>query len=342
MKRKLKIVIPIIIILIIFLVGLFIMYKNTYKIELKNEEFVYELGENISSDVSNYLKDADATKNIKDYKLSSELLKIDNHLLILKDNEFVPVGDYKVKISYKRKYKEFVIKVVDTTKPEFSVCEEVIELEEDTNDVNLTSYFKATDLTNVNLKIEGEYNLQKAGEYNLKIIAEDENSNINSKDFTLKIQNKKIEHPKVSEKKPITNNDSSSNNSSKKPSNNSTDNKNVSSPKYRKDISNSYVNQINAYRKEKGLSELPITSEAQAEADRRSKEISTNYSHDGAGYGFGENIGYGGVGSDFITAWKNSPSHNAAMLREQNVAMAVSIYEINGMWYAVTSFRMNY
>ena len=44
----------------------------------------------------------------------------------------------------------------------------------------------------MNLKIEGEYNLQKAGEYNLKIIAEDENSNINSKNFTLKIQNKKI------------------------------------------------------------------------------------------------------------------------------------------------------
>ena len=90
------------------------------------------------------------------------------------------------------------------------------------------------------------------------------------------------------------------------------------------------------------MSVLPNTSETQSEADRRSKEISINYSHDGAGYGFGENIGYGRIGSDFITAWKNSPSHNATMLREQNVAMAVSVYEVNGMWYAVTSFKMNY
>ena len=150
------------------------------------------------------------------------------------------------------------------------------------------------------------------------------------------------EQSKVSEKKPAKNNSKSTTTPSSKPSNNITNNNTATSPKYRQDISNSFANQINIYRKENGLSVLPNTSETQSEADRRSKEISINYSHDGAGYGFGENIGYGGIGSDFITAWKNSPSHNATMLREQNVAMAVSVYEVNGMWYAVTSFKMNY
>lgn len=341
MKRSLKIVIPIII-LIIFLVGLFIVYKNTYKIELKKEEFVYELGEKISSDVSNYLKDADATKNIKDYKLSSGSLKKDNDLFVMDELELVPVGEYKITIDYKKKSVDFVIKVKDTIAPEFSSFKDTIEIEETEDQLDLTTYFKAEDLTKVKLLIEGEYDLNKVGEYILKVVAEDENNNVTSKDFILKIKKKIEERPKVSEKKPTANNSTSPTTSSNKPSNNISNNNTASSPKYRRDISNSFANQINIYRKENGLSELPITSEAQSEADRRSKEISTNYSHDGAGYGFGENIGYGGVGSDFITAWKNSPSHNAAMLREQNVAMAVSIYEINGMWYAVTSFRMNY
>ena len=73
----------------------------------------------------------------------------------------------------------------------------------------------------------------------------------------------------------------------------------------------------------------------------RSKQIVSNYSHN-ASYGFGENIGYGTAGGNFFEAWKNSPTHRATMLREQNTAMAVSVYEKNGTWYAVASFRMNY
>ncbi len=341
MKRILKIVIPIII-LIIFLVGLFIVYKNTYKIELKKEEFVYELGEKISSDVSNYLKDTDATKNIKDYKLSSESLKKDNDLFVMDELELVPVGEYKITISYKKKKIDFVIKVKDTIAPEFSSFKDTIEIEETEDKLDLTTYFEAKDLTKVKVLIEGEYNLKIVGEYKLKVVAEDENNNITSKNFILKIKKKTEEQSKVSEKKPAKNNSKSTTTPSSKPSNNITNNNTATSPKYRQDISNSFANQINIYRKENGLSVLPNTSETQSEADRRSKEISINYSHDGAGYGFGENIGYGGIGSDFITAWKNSPSHNATMLREQNVAMAVSVYEVNGMWYAVTSFKMNY
>lgn len=341
MKRILKIVIPIII-LIIFLVGLFIVYKNTYKIELKKEEFVYELGEKISSDVSNYLKDTDATKNIKDYKLSSESLKKDNDLFVMDELELVPVGEYKITISYKKKKIDFVIKVKDTIAPEFSSFKDTIEIEETEDKLDLTTYFEAKDLTKVKVLIEGEYNLKIVGEYKLKVVAEDENNNITSKNFILKIKKKTEEQSKVSEKKPAKNNSKSTTTPSSKPSNNITNNNTATSPKYRQDISNSFANQINIYRKENGLSVLPNTSETQSEADRRSKDISINYSHDGAGYGFGENIGYGGIGSDFITAWKNSPSHNATMLREQNVAMAVSVYEVNGMWYAVTSFKMNY
>ncbi|MDE6285144.1 MAG: CAP domain-containing protein, partial [Bacilli bacterium] len=116
---------------------------------------------------------------------------------------------------------------------------------------------------------------------------------------------------------------------------------NTSVPTYRRDIASQYVSRINAFRIENGLPELPVTEEAQKEADMRAKQIVSDFSHNSS-YGFGENIGNGPKGYDFVEAWKNSWGHKNAMLREQNTAMAVSVYEVDNMWYAVTSFRMNY
>ena len=142
-----------------------------------------------------------------------------------------------------------------------------------------------------------------------------------------------------SKEQPTAQTNTSKNNNTN--SNNSNDT-NQKLERYRKDISDMYVRQINEYRIAKGLAELPVTIESQNEADRRAKEIVNNYSHDGSGYGFGENIGDGSICSDFFTAWKNSPTHNAAMLREENRAIAASVYEANNKWYAVVVFRMNY
>ena len=107
-------------------------------------------------------------------------------------------------------------------------------------------------------------------------------------------------------------------------------------------MSNTYFSQINAWRKQNGLEPLPHTAEVQAEADRRAMELVSNYGH-AASSGFDENIGYGGAGFNFFEAWKASPNHNGTMLEARMyVAMAVSVVEYNGMWYAVTSFTMYY
>lgn len=345
MKSKLKVIIPIIILLIIFLVALFVVNNKSYNIELKKEEFVYELGEEISSDVSFYLKDADATKNINKYTLSSETLRIENNKFLLTDSDFVPVGEYKVKVTYKNNNKEFMIKVLDTVAPEFAASVETIELEEGAETLDLSSYFEATDLSYVTFSVEGEYSLSDAGEYKLNVVAEDEYNNKSSKEFVLKIT-KKVEEKKVTESKSTSNDNktvsSKQEQTNTTQSNQSSTTQNTSTSGYRTDIASSYVNQVNSYRKSKGLPELPVTSEAQAEADRRSKELVNYYSHDGSGYGFGEVIGNGSIGSDFITAWKNSPSHNETILRDGNIAIAASVYEYNNRWYAVIVFRMNY
>lgn len=328
MKNKKKPIIIILLITIIFLVGLILIFHKEEKITLKQESFVFEYGDDITNDVSYYLKDADSTKNIKDYKLINNLKKNNETGLIEPD-------EYTLKIKYKKQEKTFKIIIKDTKAPIFTKYEDKISFIQDSEVVDLTQYFTAEDLSDVILSIEGNFDISKIGEYNIKVVATDKSGNKTIKDFVAEVKEK--------EKTPST---PSVSNNNKNTSNTNSSGNNKDVPKiverYRKDISDNYVRQINEYRKSKGLVELPVTTEAQTEADRRAKEIVDNYSHDGSGYGFGENIGDGSIGSDFFTAWKNSPTHNATMLREQNRAIAVSVYEANNKWYAVAVFRMNY
>lgn len=328
MKNKKKPIIIISLITIIFLVGLILIFNKEEKIELKQESFIFEYGDDIINDVSYYLKDADSTKNIKDYKLINSLEKNSETGLIEPD-------EYTLTIKYKKQEEIFKVIIKDTKAPIFTKYEDKISLIQDSEDVDLTKYFIAEDLSDVILSVEGSFDISKVGEYNLKMIATDKSGNKTKKDFILEVKEKE----KIPSTPPVSNN--SKNTSNTNPSGNSKDVPEIVE-RYRKDISDSYVRQINEYRKSKGLGELPVTTEAQTEADRRAKEIVDNYSHDGSGYGFGENIGDGSIGSDFFTAWKNSPTHNATMLREQNRAIAVSVYEANNKWYAVAVFRMNY
>ena len=347
---KKKIILIIVMILIVFLVGFIVLYKDTDNIKLKDNQFIFELGEEISAEASYYLEDAGSTKNIKDYKLSSKILKNIDNKFVLDDTNIVDVGEYEIEVIYKKKSQKFILKVVDTTSPEFIKFEEKLKYEQNTDISELESKFEATDLTDVKIIIEGEYDSTVPGEYEVEVIAVDESGNKTNRKAVIEITKK--EEPKKETVIPNTNN-SSSNNSSSSNNNhnsnsinnsqsNSSSNTTESSPRFRKDISDQYIIKLNEYRKANGLNELPVTAEAQAEADRRAKEIYTYYSHEGVAYGFGENIGEGSVGVDFFVAWKNSPSHNAAMLREQNTAVAASVYEINNHWYAVMSFKMDY
>jgi len=341
---KKKVVLISICLIVVFLVGLLLLInKETNTIILKSDIFTYELGEEISADVSDYLKDADSTKNINEYKIITDDFKVvDNKLVINKEKP--EVGEYALSIVYKKLSKNVIIKVVDTTSPEFTTFEEKIRIEESSEEVDLTNYFDATDLAEVKITVEGDYDLTKAGDYVVDVIATDSSKNKTEKKSTITVYKKE-----TVKETPVAKQESNRNTSSKKEESKPSTNNNTSSPKpetpsprYRKDISDTYITQINAYRKANGLNELPVTAEAQAEADRRAKEISTYYSHDGVGYGFGEIIGNGSIGVDFIVAWKNSPSHNATMLRDHTVAMAASVYEYNNKWYTIVSFRMDY
>ena len=101
---KKRVVIIVISLIVVFLVGLlFIMHKESNIIILKNDVFTYELGENISADVSDYLKDADSTKNINEYKIVTDDFDIVDKMLVI-NKEVEKVGDYNINIVYKNCY----------------------------------------------------------------------------------------------------------------------------------------------------------------------------------------------------------------------------------------------
>ena len=268
MKNKKKPIIIISLITIIFLVGLILIFHKEEKIELKQESFIFEYGDDIINDVSYYLKDANSTKNIKDYKLINNLKKNSETGLIEPD-------EYTITIKYKKQEETFKVIIKDTKAPIFTKYEDKISLIQDSEDVDLTKYFIADDLSDMILSVEGSFDISKVGEYNLKMIATDKSGNKTKKDFIVEVKEKE----KIPSTPPVSNN--SKNTSNTNPSGNSKDVPKIVE-RYRKDISDSYVRQINEYRKSKGLDELPVTTEAQTEADSRAKEIVDNYSHDGS------------------------------------------------------------
>lgn len=375
-KFKNILIIFIVLAIVIFLVGLIVVINNKDNIILNDNEFTFEYGEKVCSDVKCYLKDAGSTKDINNYKFDIGDLEIKDNELVSQNLEHLNVGEYNLTITYKKTSKNIMIRVVDTIPPEFINFNDLITLEQNSIDVDLLSFFKAQDLTEVRIEIDEDYDLSEVGEYTTKVIAVDENNNKTEKTTIIKVidfdvakkegsvsknlngdvyksqkmldyENEKSKNIESNNNTPKTNtsnsNKTSNSNSNNSPNNNSNStNKSSNSPRYRTDISNSIVSKINAYRVSIGLSSLPVTSEAQAEADRRAKEIVTNQSHEGSSYGFGENIGGGGIGTDFYNLWMNSHAHYNAIIREQNVAIAASVYEVDGMWYAVVVFRMNY
>ena len=189
--------------------------------------------------------------------------------------------------------------------------------------------------------IESDVNTDQSGEYTVKVIAYDVNGNKAEQSYKV-IVKEKTKEPDTPVNPPTNNNQDNTGGNQSNNNNTGEGNTTQEQPHYRTDISSTYFAQINAWRQQNGLKPLPSNAVTQAEADRRAMELVSEYKHD-ASSGFSENIGNGTAGQNFFEAWKASPGHNAAMLEESAfVAMAVSVVEYNGRWYAVTSFQTYY
>lgn len=108
------------------------------------------------------------------------------------------------------------------------------------------------------------------------------------------------------------------------------------------DLSKAIFKEINSYRKANGLTELVWSEELEDCSRVRAEEITQKWSHtrpDGSDWYtvnedimWGENLAKGsGTGSDIVTAWKKSPSHNENLLNTDFRYVAISI---NGNYIA--------
>lgn len=346
---------------------------------LQKDVFTVEYGESVSTEVKTYLNKDTEKEVLKDSKLS--IKKLENE----EEKEYPAVGEYKGTITYKEEKVSFTVEVKDTTAPEFVDLPKSISVEKDAQDVDYTKYFKATDLNEVKITVNSKkVDLSKEGEYTLTVTATDiyKNAikekvkvNIVSKEkakagevtkyvdsdsapqsaaLVEEIQKEKEEAEKKAQEEAAaqqaqqgTSGGTSAGTSGGTSSGTTSGGTTAAQPYYRTDISNTLVAQINAYRQQNGVATIPVSSEAQAEANMRAMQLINSFSHNSS-VGFMENIGQGGINADFFTAWKNSPGHNTTMLRDDVFngvhtyqSFAVSVVEYKGMWYAVTSFKTN-
>lgn len=106
--------------------------------------------------------------------------------------------------------------------------------------------------------------------------------------------------------------------------------------------SREFVNYLNQQRVAAGLSELQWDTTLEANALKRAKEISSNFSHDGASYAeiifMGSDFSRNGFSYvDWYNSWYNSDGHRANMFGNYSNA-ACAYYVVNENTYAVAVF----
>ena len=196
-KLKKKVIIPIVLVLLIALViGGVIGVKKYYK----SKELLVVISKKIDVSLGDKVYNTDAVKKIINGKV------VDKKEVINTDK----VGVQKIKLTiedYFKKTKDysFEVNVKDTVAPEIQ-AKEKLTTEYDTK-IDLLKDVTATDNYDkeIEVKVEGEYDLKKAGEYKLQYVAKDSSGNETKKEVVLVVKEKVVETPKIVEK-PVTNN----------------------------------------------------------------------------------------------------------------------------------------
>ncbi|MEG1731894.1 MAG: hypothetical protein RR252_01965 [Longicatena sp.] len=159
----------------------YLINQNKPVIVLKQDEFSVEYGEPISMDAKTYLQ-----------KTDEEILK--ETKVHLKLNKTLPtqIGTYKGTIEYKKEKLNLTIHVKDTKAPTFVDFKEIIKIQVNTKNVDLTQYFKAIDASETKITVESRdkmntFDITKEGSYKVIVTASDKYKNKVTKDATIEV-----------------------------------------------------------------------------------------------------------------------------------------------------------
>lgn len=301
MKKRFSIVVT-----LLLLTGCF----HSEKLIVKNEQVVYEYGEDILIDPEDYLDEVD--EEIVDQieiVTEDENVSIEDQKLVLFDEEgnkkeYVDVGEYNLKLVYENEEKEVKVVVEDTTPPEFVDFLDEIKIEQNALNVDLNKFFKCEDLSGCTFTLQDEVNLSKLGEYELEVLAKDDYDNERSAvskvivvsldealagnvtpDLEGTVYQSEALVAKKQELAEASKNNNSSGNTTQKPntsqSGNSSQNQNSSntSSGYVDSYANEVLTLVNEQRSQAGLGALSWDSNLASAANVRAKEIVSSFSH---------------------------------------------------------------
>ena len=301
MKKRFSIVVT-----LLLLTGCF----HSEKLIVKNEQVVYEYGEDILIDPEDYLDEVD--EEIVDQieiVTEDENVSIEDQKLVLFDEEgnkkeYVDVGEYNLKLVYENEEKEVKVVVEDTTPPEFVDFLDEIKIEQNALNVDLNKFFKCEDLSGCTFTLQDEVNLSELGEYELEVLAKDDYDNERSAvskvivvsldealagnvtpDLEGTVYQSEALVAKKQELAEANKNNNSSGNTTQKPntsqSGNSSQNQNNSntSSGYVDSYANEVLTLVNEQRSQAGLGALSWDSNLASAANVRAKEIVSSFSH---------------------------------------------------------------
>lgn len=325
-----------------------ILKKESGKVEIyKNIEFAekLELEAGEKFDINNYIKRV----------IGGELI-IDEEVINKIDTK--KVGKTTIKLSVKDangEIQEFECKlnIVDTIKPEIKGAKSKIDITIG-DKVDLLDSITAKDAIDgeIEVKVEGKYNIDKVGEYDLKYVAEDKSGNKAEKEFTL-VVNKKEETKnttitttnKSNTTSNKTNTATSKNNTS---TSNDTSNKTTTSSLGSYQSASGLLTLVNSTRKSAEVENVSWSSSLESAAKTRAKELATSYSHtrpDGSAFYtvnsnvYAENIAYGYTSVNSVhNAWVGSSGHYKNITNSSYKTMGAACYVANGQTYWVELF----
>lgn len=333
-------------------IGLFILSGCQTKEELtlndiyKDEQKVVEveLGDKISLEAKDYLSEDSSQEMLEKVKVSVH--QEVNHQIAKETidmKEKLEVGEYAIILSYGEKEIQTAkvhLKVQDTMAPKFVDFKKQLIFNYGEK-LNLHEKFKAEDLSDVTIKVEGKVENKKPGKYLIQVTAIDEYGNEVSQKCEVIIKEK----PQLPDNNGINqgNGNASSNN---------INNKVKSHYDYKK--ARKAFDLLNQARINQGQVQLIWAHDFEGIANKRAAELVSEYANNNvhagfseavSGYmcSFGENAGwtYGNNQPKvMVDGWLSSPGHYENIMSDMFSSMVLSCYydaETN-QYYWITVF----
>ena len=164
--------------------------KDNFQVE---ETYAVELGSKVSTEAKAYLaKDTDkeVLKGTVITFKKDKAYSVDKKSRSLKPTKgkYLPVGKYHATAVYDDEKESFVVEVKDTKAPTFVDLKEEIIIEANAENVDLSKYFKAEDLSETKISVDkAKLDLTKEGTYGITVTATDTYKNAKAEKVVVKV-----------------------------------------------------------------------------------------------------------------------------------------------------------